>query len=138
MNIAKTIELVEYEGNKYFTVRQFANCTNRSEKAVYGLIRKGNAIRKLKAIQVIGRTIIPESEFTEFVFTGPGKYPYADLYRFGPDGKQYPIDKEKFYGKETVRKESSEERSDEEISSKEGTASVSSGSVRNSRKKVTK
>lgn len=94
MKITKEIKLLEHNGKNYFTVRQFAELTNRSEKAVYALIKKGNRLRKLNAIMIVKRTLIPEEELTEFIFTGPGKQPYSDAYRFDKEGKQYPVDKE--------------------------------------------
>ena len=84
MNIR--VETEKINGKKYYSVRKFAQLTNKSEKAIYGLIKKGNAIRKLKADYVLGHPMIPAEELTEFVFTGPGRYPLKDLYKYTEEG----------------------------------------------------
>lgn len=80
------IEPEVVNGKQYYTVRKFAQLTNKSEKAIYNLITKGNAIRKLKADDILGRTMIPVSEYTDYVFTGPGRYPLKDLYKYTKEG----------------------------------------------------
>lgn len=84
MNIR--IEPEVLNGKLYYTVRKFAQLTNKSEKAIYSLISKGNAIRKLKADMVLGHPMIPAEEFTAYVFTGPGRYPLKDLYKYTKEG----------------------------------------------------
>ncbi len=79
-------------GKEYYSVRKFAALVHKSEKAVYMLINKGNAVRKLKADFILGHPMIPICELTEFVFTGPGRYPLKDLYRYNEDGLCYPVD----------------------------------------------
>lgn len=90
MNIRISGELIN--GKLYYTVRQFAQLTNKSEKAVYNLISKGNAIRKLKVERILGKPMIPSEEYTDYVFTGPGRYPLKDLYRYTADGVVIQLD----------------------------------------------
>ncbi len=84
MNIRVEPEIIN--GRPYYTVRKFAQLTNKSEKAIYNLISKGNAIRKLRVERILDKPMIPAEEYTEYVFTGPGRYPLKDLYRYTAEG----------------------------------------------------
>lgn len=60
-------------GERYFTVKDFAIATNRSEPSVRFLMSYGNRIRKLKVVYKMNKPLIPYSELTEFPFTLPGR-----------------------------------------------------------------
>lgn len=66
------IKPIEIGNKKFFTVNQFATLTNRSDQSVYLLIKKGNTIRRLKAIKVANRLLIPTDELNNFPFTPIG------------------------------------------------------------------
>jgi hypothetical protein len=78
---------VEYEGALYFTVNNFALVTKRSSVNVRFLIVRGNRIRKLKAIYVLDRPLIPYSELAEYPFTCAGKK-NKDIYHYTEMGQQ--------------------------------------------------
>jgi len=86
-----TIEPTVINDIPYFTVQQFAACIGKSEQTVYALKDRGNAVRKLKSVDIMGKPMIPASEFTDYIFTGPGRYPLTDLYRFTEDGSTVPV-----------------------------------------------
>ena len=86
------VQPMELNGHWYYTVQQFAALIGKSEQTVYTLKDKGNAIRKLRSEDFMGKPMIPVEEFTEFVFTGPGRYPLSDLYRFLEDGSTVPVE----------------------------------------------
>ena len=92
MKITVDISPEVINGKEYYSVRHFSILTHKSEKVIYHLISKGNAVRKLRADMILNHPMIPVEEFTEFVFTGPGRYPLKDLYRYNEDGTAYPVD----------------------------------------------
>ncbi len=66
-------EAIKIEDEYYYTVKQFAVLTNRTEQSVRTLILKGNKLRKLKCIKFAGKPFIPAAEFTAFPFTVAGR-----------------------------------------------------------------
>lgn len=79
------------DGKDYYTVGQFAFLVNRTEQTIRNLFTKGNAIRKLRVTYFVGKPMIPAEEYTEFLFTGTGKYPLKDVYHYTKDGDIVPV-----------------------------------------------
>ena len=71
---------------KYYTVKQFALITHRSEVNVRHLIHDGNRIRKLRCTHIIGKPMIPAIELCEFPFTLAGRNIY-EVYYYNKDGE---------------------------------------------------
>jgi hypothetical protein len=63
----------EIDGKRYFTIKNFAWVTMRSEVNVRFLISRGNRIRKIKIVRFGGKPFIPYKEMLEFPFTLPGR-----------------------------------------------------------------
>ena len=61
-----------------YTVKRFAQLTDRTENTIRYLVNKGNSIRKLKVIKIDSRLFIPSIELTEYSFLdmGNGAKPY--------------------------------------------------------------
>ncbi len=59
------------KGN-YYTLREFAVLTNRTEQSVRQLMMRGNRLRKLKYKHFFGKPFILAEELTEFPFTSSG------------------------------------------------------------------
>lgn len=79
---------MDINGKKYYTIKQFAILTNRTEQSVRFLIYKGNRIRKLQREILFRKIFIPAEELTDYPFTcvGPstddpdeGVYHYNEL-----------------------------------------------------------
>jgi len=64
---------VQIENVEVLTVAQFATLAHRSITTVHRLLYQGNQYRKLQAIHVMGKTLIPFSEFINFPFTMQGR-----------------------------------------------------------------
>jgi hypothetical protein len=64
--------LVEHKGQQYYEVKDFAYKTNRTTSTIYRLIKLGNCIRKLNAIIVLGKPLIPREEYQDFLVSAPG------------------------------------------------------------------
>lgn len=90
MNI--NVDPVVIDGKEYYTVKDFSSIVKKSDKVVYALISKGNAIRKLKTRHILGKPLIEANEATEYIFTGPGRFPLRDLYRYDEVGNAVPVD----------------------------------------------
>jgi len=75
----------EINGERYFSVRTFAEATKRSEQSVRFLMSYGNRIRKLTVVYVMDKPLIPYSELTEFPFTLPGRN-NEEVYHYDEDG----------------------------------------------------
>ena len=75
---------IKINGVDYYTVKQFAWITNRTDQSVRRLILKGNKIRRLEAKYFGGKPFIPVMEFKEFPFTFAGTSP--DTYRYTDAG----------------------------------------------------
>jgi len=70
----KLIDLtIEINGNTYFTIKDFATVTKRSQQNVRFLISKGNRIRKLKVSHFADKPYVPYTELFEFPFTTAGR-----------------------------------------------------------------
>ena len=72
-------------GDRYFTVKNFAIATNRSEQSVRFLMSYGNRIRKLKTEYIMDKPLIPYAELTEFPFTLPGRNS-EEVYHYDASG----------------------------------------------------
>ena len=81
----KRVDPYEVNGQLYYTIRQFADLTNRTVQSVRNLIAKGNRIRLLRADKIAGRPLIPAEELTEFPFTLPGND--KSIYHYDSAGK---------------------------------------------------
>jgi hypothetical protein len=64
---------IEINGDKYYSVKQFAHMTHRTEQSVRLLMLKGNKIRKLECHHFAGKPFIPVEELTDFPFTVAGR-----------------------------------------------------------------
>ena len=73
----------EIGGRLYFSVRQFAERTNRTGQSVRHLITRGNRIRQLRMERIGGHPFIPAEELTEFPFTFPGNTSLVSYYDEG-------------------------------------------------------
>ena len=82
-----SIEPIIVGDKKYFSIQQMASITNKSEQTIYGLINRGNAMRKMKHIKILDRTLIPCLELTEFPFTYAGSNPKENTYHYNKEGK---------------------------------------------------
>jgi hypothetical protein len=81
----KPIDLTEtVNGKLYFSVKNFAWVTKRSEQNVRFLMAKGNKQRKLVVERVMGKPMIPFSELTEYPFGTPGRN--ASVYHYDING----------------------------------------------------
>jgi hypothetical protein len=85
-NMMQPTDLVDTMDNeRYFTVKNFALATNRSEQNVRFLMSYGNRIRKIKVVYFAGKPMIPFSELTEYPFTMPGRNS-ATVYHYNVQG----------------------------------------------------
>ena len=64
---------VQIENVEVLTVAQFATLAHRSITTVHRMLYQGNQYRKLQSIHVIGKTLIPFSEFLNYPFTVQGR-----------------------------------------------------------------
>ena len=65
--------IVTLSGHRFYTVKGFAEATNRKEGSVYRLIRDGNMIRKLIYAKFGPNIFIPELELYNYPFKMSGK-----------------------------------------------------------------
>ena len=79
------LSIIEINGESFYTVKQFAVLTNRTEQSVRFLITKGNRIRKLLVKRIAGRPFIFADELTDFPFTVAGKS--EDVFHYNAKGK---------------------------------------------------
>lgn len=82
----KDEEVVVIDGERFYTVFQFAKLTKKSEQAIFTLIGNGNRIRKLRVRRLLGRPLIYANELTEFPFTLPGNS--KAVYHYDENGNQ--------------------------------------------------
>jgi len=68
-----SLEPFEINGRLYFSVKQFAEITHRTEQSVRLLMLKGNKIRKLERKFFAQKPFIPAEELTDFPFTVSGR-----------------------------------------------------------------
>lgn len=85
MNIK--IEPIVIGEEKYFTVKQMATMTNKSDQMIYTLIKTGNAVRKMKFRKIADRVLIPCSELLDFPFTYAGFNAKENIYHYNKEGK---------------------------------------------------
>jgi hypothetical protein len=72
MDAGNSAQTVDHNGHEYYEVKTFAYLKNKTTQTIYRLIDKGNSVRKLKAIRVCGKPLIPIEELTDFPFVAPG------------------------------------------------------------------
>ena len=84
--IKHTYNVITIDGEDYFTIKEFARLTHRTEQSVRLLISHGNRIRKLEARHVSKTVLIPLSELTEYIFTSSGKSRL--VYQYDEDGNE--------------------------------------------------
>ena len=87
MGITLRIEPIRIGKLDYLTVSQMAALTNKSDQTIYNLILQGNAVRKMKAIKIAGRTLIPYTELESFPFTFAGPNAKDNIYHYDEKGK---------------------------------------------------
>lgn len=75
------------DGKEYYSVNVFAEIIQRTAHAVYELVRKGNAYRKLKSLKIEERVYIPASELAEFPFITGGRGGWLRPYHYDEEGK---------------------------------------------------
>ena len=85
--IKRYIELdpIKIDREEFYTVKQFAYITNRSEQNVRYLIRTGNRIRKLLHMKIGHQLLIYTHELTDFPFTECG--PSDKIYHYDKNGR---------------------------------------------------
>ena len=82
----KPMDMTEVINDKrFFTVKNFAIATNRSEQNVRFLMSYGNRLRKLRVEYIMDKPLIPYSELTEFPFTLPGRNS-DEVYHYNEEG----------------------------------------------------
>jgi len=79
------LNAIRIDGDSFYTVKQFALLTNRTEQSVRYLIIKGNRIRKLLVRKIADKPFVFADELTDFPFTVAGKS--IDIYHYTKDGK---------------------------------------------------
>ena len=79
-----TFGTTKINDKEYYNVKQFAALTNRTQQSVRFLISKGNKIRKLKYIKIVGAILIPINELTNYPFTTCGRN--FEVYHYNKDG----------------------------------------------------
>ena len=65
--------MVTINDKTYYTVKDFARLTNKTEQTIRKLYNIGNRIRKLKGLYIANRLFILTSELTEYPFTVSGR-----------------------------------------------------------------
>jgi hypothetical protein len=86
----KPIDLTEaINGIQYFSVKNFALATGKSEQSIRFLITNGNRLRSLKADRIADKPMIPYSELLEFPFTLAGRNS-EEVYYYDENGQQQP------------------------------------------------
>ena len=79
------LDAISINGEFYFTVKQFALLTNRTEQSVRFLITKGNRVRKLLINRIANKPFVFANELTDFPFTVAGKS--EDVYHYNEKGE---------------------------------------------------
>lgn len=89
MTILEGKEAIKINGKEYWSVKQFAELSQRTEYTIRMMISKGNSIRKLQSINITGRRYVPVDELFEFPFIANGRPPEGGFYveRFYLDEK---------------------------------------------------
>ena len=63
----KTIVPTKISDEEFYTVKEFAHLTNRTEQSVRQLMKRGNRLRKLKYRHFFSKPFIFAEELTEFL-----------------------------------------------------------------------
>jgi len=71
----------------YYTIQQMSLLIKKTDQTVYSLIKRGNAIRKMKNLKLMNRILIPCSELIQFPFTYPGTNAKNNIYHYNAQGK---------------------------------------------------
>lgn len=80
--------ITKINGVDCYTIKQFAQLTNKTSATIYTLIKKGNKIRKLKSVRVDKyHVFVPISELTDFPFTCPGPNRDNSEYHYDEEGR---------------------------------------------------
>ena len=79
------LDSIRIDGETFYTVKQFALLTNRTDQSVRYLITHGNRVRKLLVKRLVGKPFIYTDELTDFPFTVAGHS--VDVYHYDKDGK---------------------------------------------------
>ena len=85
--IELNVQTIKLGNQEYMTVNQMAIITNKSTQTIYSLLKRGNSIRRMKSLQVVGRLLIPVEELTEFPFTGCGTNSAERVYHYSVKGR---------------------------------------------------
>jgi hypothetical protein len=81
-----------FDDERWYEVKEVAELTGRTPKAVYGLVKHGNQTGKLPARRVAGRVFVSEKDLLSFVFISSGRYGKMTAYRVLLDGsKDYDV-----------------------------------------------
>ena len=67
------LKTVNINGKDFWTVKDFAELTQRSDRVIRNLVKYGNRLRKLCAIHVHDRIYIEAEELFDFEFTSGGQ-----------------------------------------------------------------
>ncbi len=86
MELKIKIKLTHINGVDFISIKQMSRILNKSDQTIYNLIRKGNAVRKMKHIKIGGSIFIPYIEIEEFPFTYSGKNVPCSVYHYNYDG----------------------------------------------------
>jgi hypothetical protein len=71
--IVKGIKSINIDGKEYWSVKQFAELTDRSEGSIRQLIDTGNRNRKLRADRIASKPFIEAQELFDFPFLSNGR-----------------------------------------------------------------
>ena len=81
------VEPIEINDELYYTVKQFALLTNRTEQSVRRLINEGNRVRKLFSKKIGHTILVPHGELVAFPFTVSGHAEQIYHYELDAKGK---------------------------------------------------
>jgi hypothetical protein len=77
---------VEIDGKGFYTVKEFAILTYRTEQSIRRLCAIGNRLRRLKSLKVGTTILIPAHELEEFPFTASGRSDVVYHYEMDEEG----------------------------------------------------
>lgn len=69
MTSAEEPRIVQHDGQRYISIRDFALERGRTTQQVYTACSKGNGERTLRHATIVGRIMIHAEELTEYAFT---------------------------------------------------------------------
>lgn len=79
------MQIIKINNMDYYSVKDFADLTNKSEQTIRRYIIKGNKMRILNSIKINTSILIPISELTEYPFTICGRS--REIYHYDNSGK---------------------------------------------------